>query len=193
MAQRTAYLPAMSRLLYLLPLVPLAFLVAFGARGLLSDQAQAPSALLSEPVPALGLEPLDGFGPALAEADLRGRWSLLNVFGSWCAYCTVEHPFLMALAEDGVPIFGIDWRDPPGAGEAWLARHGNPYVKVGADRTSRTILDLGVTGAPETFLVDAQGMVRHRHQGPLTERVWRQEFLPRIEAMGAPAPAPDAA
>lgn len=183
----------MPRLLYALPLVPLAFLVAFGARGLLSDQGQQPSAMLSQPLPALALEPLDGYGPAFTEADLRGRWSLVNVFGSWCAYCQVEHPFLMALAGQGVAIYGIDWRDEPGAGEAWLSRHGNPYAMVGAERGSRAILDLGVTGAPETFLVDAGGVVRHRHQGPLTERVWRDDFLPRIEALEAPgAPVPPA-
>ena len=174
----------MPRLLYALPLVPLAFLVAFGAKGLLNDQSVQPSAMIAAPVPSLSLEPLEGFGPALSDADLRGEWSLLNVFGSWCAYCTVEHPFLMQLAAEGVTIHGIDWRDPPGAGEAWLARNGNPYAKVGADPGSRAVLDLGVTGAPETFLVDPGGVVRHRHQGPLTERVWRREFLPLME--GAP-------
>lgn len=168
----------MRRLLYALPLLPLALLIVFGARGLLNDQGTQPSRLVGEPVPALALEPLEGLGAPLSEADLRGGWSLLNVFGSWCAYCNVEHPFLMALAADGVPIYGIDWRDPPGAGEAWLARHGNPYAKVGGDPGSRAILDLGVTGAPETFLVDPGGVVRHRHQGPLTERVWRREFVP---------------
>ena len=179
----------MPRLLYALPLVPLAFLVAFGARGLLGDQGQQPSAMLAAPVPTLVLEPLDGYGPALSDADLKGRWSLLNVFGSWCAYCNVEHPFLMELAARGVPIYGIDWRDPPGAGEAWLARNGSPYVKVGAERESRAILDLGVTGAPETFLIDPGGIVRHRHQGPLTERVWRREFLPLMEAAPPASPA----
>ena len=184
----------MTRALYLLPLVPLLFLVAFGARGLLSDQGQDPSALMDRPVPELTLEPLDGYGPALTTADLSGRWSLLNVFGSWCAYCNVEHPFLMALASEGVPIYGIDWRDPPGAGEAWLERHGNPYAKVGAERGARAILELGVTGAPETFLVDSSGVIRHRHQGPLDERVWQRQFLPRIEALeSAPAAGPLAA
>ena len=168
----------MPRLLYALPLVPLVLLVVFGARGLLGDQSVQPSALIAAPVPALRLEPMEGLGAPLEAADLTGQWSLLNVFGSWCAYCLVEHPFLMRLASEGVPIYGIDWRDAPGAGEAWLARHGNPYAKVGADPGSRAILDLGVTGAPETFLVDPQGVVRHRHQGPLTERVWRREFAP---------------
>lgn len=173
----------MKRALYALPLVPLLFLVVFGARGLLTDQGQDPTALMDRPVPTLTLEPLDGYGPALTTEDLRGRWSLLNVFGSWCAYCNVEHPFLMALKAEGVPIYGIDWRDAPGAGEAWLERHGNPYAKVGAERGARAILELGVTGAPETFLIDAEGVIRHRHQGPLDERVWARDFLPRIEAV----------
>ena len=181
----------MPRLLYALPLVPLALLIVFGARGLLNDQSVQPSALVEAPVPPLALEPLEGFGPAFTEADLRGDWSLLNVFGSWCAYCVVEHPFLMALAAEGVPIFGIDWRDPPGAGEAWLARNGNPYVRVGAERGHQAILDLGVTGAPETFLVGPDGVIAYRHQGPLDERTWRREFLPRIEA-SRPAARPGA-
>lgn len=168
----------MNRAIYALPLLPLILLVVFGARGLLTDQAIQPSRLVGQPLPPMVLEPLDALGPAFTAEDLRGRWTLLNVFGSWCAYCNVEHPFLMRLADDGMPIYGIDWRDPPGAGEAWLARNGNPYAAVGAERGAQAILDLGVAGAPETFLVDPGGIVRQRWQGPLTERVWKREFLP---------------
>ena len=172
----------MSRSLYLLPLGALAVVIAFAFSGLGVDPGEQRSKLIGQPVPALALEPMEGLGPAFDEADLRGQISLVNVFGSWCAYCRVEHDELLALSGE-VPIYGINWRDAPGAGEAWLARLGNPYRAVGADRSSRAILDLGVTGAPETFLVGPDGTVRHRLQGPMTRRIWRREFAPKIEAM----------
>ena len=174
----------MGRFVFLLPLGALALVVAFAFSGLSVNPNEAPSAMVGKPVPVLNLEPMEGLGPAFTADDLRGQVSLVNVFGSWCTYCRVEHDELIALSEE-VPIYGINWRDAPGAGEAWLARLGNPYAAVGADRTSRAILDLGVTGAPETFLVGPDGTVQYRLQGPMTPRIWRREFAPRIAALRA--------
>ena len=171
----------MGRVALLLPLAALAVVIAVAVLGLRVNPQDQPSALLERPMPPLALDPLDGL-PRFETDDLRGRVSLVNVFGSWCAYCRVEHDLLMALSEE-VPIYGINWRDAPGAGEAWLERLGNPYRAVGADRQSRAIMALGVTGAPETFLVGPDGVIRYRLQGPMTERVWRREFLPRIERL----------
>jgi cytochrome c biogenesis protein CcmG/thiol:disulfide interchange protein DsbE len=182
----------MPRALYALPLLTLAVVLGFAVRGLSIDTRVQPSALIEKPLPDLSLDPLPGYGEPFGAADLKGRVSLLNVFGSWCAYCQVEHPFLMRLASEGVPIYGLDWREDPAAGAAWLDRHGNPYVAVGADQFSDDALNLGVTGAPETFIVDAQGLVRHRHVGPVTEEVWRKELAPRIEALELAAASPSA-
>lgn len=181
----------MSRALYLLPLVVLAVVIGFGVRGLAIDTSVQPSALIEKPLPDLSLDPLPGYGAPFGTGDLRGQVSLLNVFGSWCAYCHVEHPFLMALSARGeVPIYGLDWREDPAAGAAWLTRYGNPYVAVGADQFSDDALNLGVTGAPETFIVDANGVIRHRHAGPVTEAVWDAEIAPRIAALRAEAAEP---
>ena len=179
----------MNRALLLLPLATFAIVLIFAVRGLTLDPASPPSTLIDRPLPSLTLAPLDGYGDAFAPGDLQNGPSLVNVFGSWCVYCTVEHPFLMELAErNDLPIFGIDWRDPPGAGEAWLQRNGNPYAKVGADPQGLAIMELGVTGAPETFLVDAEGVVRLHHRGPIDERVWRRKFAPALAKLRA-APA----
>ena len=183
----------MRRAIFLLPLAAFAVIAFTALNGLSVDPARQPSALAGRPLPALALDPLPNHGLAFDERDLTGRWSLLNVFGSWCTYCEVEHPFLMALKGEGVPIYGIDWREDPALGASFLVRNGNPYTAVGADPDSRAILDLGVAGAPETFLIDAEGVIRHRHQGPLDERVWRRDFLPILDAFGAEtAPGPGA-
>lgn len=91
---------------------------------------------------------------------------------------------LMLIAEEGdVPLYGVDWRDKPGAGAAWLARHGDPYTRVGDDASSRTAIDLGVTGAPETFVIDKRGRIRYKHVGPITGKVWRKTLRPMIEKL----------
>tara|TARA_Y100000052_G_C2916125_1_gene65445 strand:- start:392 stop:688 length:297 start_codon:yes stop_codon:yes gene_type:complete len=95
---------------------------------------------------------------------------------------------LMQIARSGVvPIYGIDWKDPPGAGAAWLERHGNPYQRVGDDASGRTAIDLGITGAPETFIIDQAGRVRYRHVGVITDRVWTETLRPMIEHLQAEA------
>ncbi|MBB4659360.1 DsbE family thiol:disulfide interchange protein [Parvularcula dongshanensis] len=181
----------MNRALYILPVLVLGVILVFAVRGLAIDPSVQPSALLNEPVPGLSLEPVPGRGEALSDDDLRGRPHLLNVYGSWCAPCAVEHPFLMQLASEGVAIYGLDWRDTPEDAAAWLERRGNPYVKVGIEPKSTAILDLGVTGAPETFLIDSNGVIRHRHVGMMTPDAWRRDLAPKLEALKALEPDPD--
>ena len=108
--------------------------------------------------------------------------SLVNIFGSWCVACRVEHPFLMKIkAENRVPLHGIDWREQSrDDGPAWLAKFGDPYTLIGDDPESRAAIAFGVTGAPETFVVDKQGVIRHKHIGPMTERIWKETLLPII-------------
>ena len=156
------------RLLFLLP----AFIfvgVGIGlAVGLTRDPSTLPSALIDKPVPTFELPPIAGRdGGGFGSADLEGGASLVNVFASWCVPCRVEHPLLLALAEEGVPIYGINYKDPADKANEWLAELGDPYRAIGADTQGRVAIDWGVYGVPETFVVDSAGRIRHRHVGPL--------------------------
>ncbi|MFN3075526.1 MAG: DsbE family thiol:disulfide interchange protein [Alphaproteobacteria bacterium] len=143
-----------------------------------------PSVLINRPVPEFSLEPLPGRGRPLASADLKGKVSLVNIFGSWCVSCAAEHPFLMSLKKSGaVVVHGIDWRDDPVKGAAWLARHGDPYDRVGLDPDSQVAIDFGVTGAPESFVVDAAGVIRYKVVGPISAEVWTQTLEPMIREL----------
>jgi len=177
----------MRRLTYLMPVLVLAVIALFFLRGLGLDPHDVPPELIGKPVPEMNLAPLPGrVGGGLSTADLKGRVSLVNVYGSWCISCVQEHPTLLAVKRAGVvPIHGIDWRDDPVKGAEWLQRHGDPYDRVGADPPpGRAAIDFGVTGAPETFLVDKNGIIRFKYYaGPITPEVWEKEFLPRIREL----------
>ncbi len=173
----------MRRLIYLLPLA--AFLVIGGylAVGLTLDPHKLPSMLQGEPVPPFDLPPIKGRGDkGFASTDLVGQVSLVNVFGSWCVACRVEHPFLMKIKENGwVPVHGIDWREEtPDTGPAWLKRFGDPYTLIGDDPRSKAAIAFGVTGAPETFVVDHVGVIRYKHVGPISAEVWEKTLQPLI-------------
>jgi cytochrome c biogenesis protein CcmG/thiol:disulfide interchange protein DsbE len=167
----------MRRLLYLIPVVVFAAVGIGLAVGLTRDPGTLPSALVDRPVPQFELPALEG-ADGLSDADLKGRVSLVNVFASWCVPCRVEHPVLMRLAEQGVPIFGINYKDPPDQAKAWLAELGDPFAKIGADRNGRVGIEWGVYGVPETFVIDAEGRIRHRHVGPIQARDLEQTLLP---------------
>jgi cytochrome c biogenesis protein CcmG/thiol:disulfide interchange protein DsbE len=159
----------MRRLAYLLPLVLFAVLVGYFAVGLTLDPRKVPSVLIDRPAPEFSLPPVPGLGEGLSTADLRGRdVTLVNVFASWCAPCKIEHPLLLRLSrEHGIPIHGINQKDKAEDVSAWLARDGNPYARIGADRDGRASIEWGVYGVPETFVVDADGRIRYRHVGPI--------------------------
>lgn len=171
------------RLVYLLPLAVLLVLAAYFAIGLRLDPKAIPSVLLDKPIPAFDLKPIQGFADGFSTEDLKGQVTLVNIFGSWCVACQQEHPFLMRIKEQGlVPIFGVDWRETDAAaGPKWLARYGNPYTRIGDDPDSEAAIGLGVTGAPETFVVDQQGVIRYKHVGPITEQSWERTLWPLIE------------
>ena len=105
---------------------------------------------------------------------------MVNVFASWCVPCLAEHPIVSRLAEDGVAVFGINHRDAADDANRWLDRHGNPYRRIGADTDARASIDWGVTGVPETFIVDGQGRVRHKIIGPMTPEILADEVLPLL-------------
>ena len=176
----------MRRLLYLLPVAALGVMALFFMRGLHMDPRLIPSVLINKPVPQMDLAPLPGRGDTgLSTADLKGRVTLVDIYGSWCIACLEEHPTLLLIKQSGVvPIEGIDWDDDPAKGAAWLRKNGDPYDRVGMDPApGYTSVNFGVTGAPESFLVDKTGIIRMKYIGPITPEVWEKQLLPKIREM----------
>ncbi len=147
------------------------------------DPSAIPSALIEQPAPRFALPGLDGEVEALSTKHLTGQVALVNIFASWCVPCLAEHPFMMRLAQDGYTVFGINYRDTESAASAWLKRNGNPYSRVGFDSDGRAGIEWGVTGVPETFIVDRTGLVRYKHVGPVTAETFEREILPRIRVL----------
>lgn len=143
---------------------------------------QLPTALAGKTAPAVQVEAL-GAGPALTDADLRdGRVKLVNFWASWCAPCRAEHPSLMQLAAEGVPIYGVNYKDTPDKAQKFLDELGNPFEKMGADSTGRMGLMWGLYGVPETYLIDGEGRILLRHAGPITAGVVEGTIRPALEA-----------
>jgi cytochrome c biogenesis protein CcmG, thiol:disulfide interchange protein DsbE len=167
-----------------LPLIPVVLFAVFAAAmyfGLKNDPRALPSVVVNKPMPPFSLAPVLPGQPGLAKTDLIGRVSLVNVFGSWCGVCVEEHPTLLDLsARKAVAIYGVDWKDSPAEGAAWLNERGNPFTRVGSDQAGRLALDLGVSGAPETFVVDKHGQVRFKQVGAITPDVWRDTLGPLV-------------
>jgi cytochrome c biogenesis protein CcmG/thiol:disulfide interchange protein DsbE len=159
------------RLKLFLPLLAFAVLAIFLFRGLSLDPGAMPSALVDKPFPEFSLPSLAGRAE-ITRSDLTGRPGLLNVWATWCPSCRVEHPYLLELAKSGVPIYGLNYKDDDGAAQRWLEELGDPYRFNIADREGSLGLDLGVYGAPETYLIDASGIVRYSHVGVVDARVW---------------------
>ncbi|HEU4620332.1 MAG TPA: DsbE family thiol:disulfide interchange protein [Gammaproteobacteria bacterium] len=167
---------------YAIPVVLFGVLGFFFYRGLYLDPARIPSPLIGKPAPEFSVPTLHDPNELLTNADLGGDVALLNVWGTWCYACREEHPYLLELARtSGVRIFGLDWNDSDRATSlAWLEQYGNPYVKTGYDPTGHVGIDWGVYGAPETFLVAADGEILYKHIAPMTPEVWQNEFVPKI-------------
>jgi cytochrome c biogenesis protein CcmG/thiol:disulfide interchange protein DsbE len=143
------------------------------------------SVLLGKPVPAFTLPVLGQEGMTLSNAQLAGRPWVLNVWGTWCGECRVEHEALLAIAKQNVmPLVGLSWKDEDAAALEWLQQLGNPYSVVATDHDGRTAINLGVYGAPETFFIDGNGRVQYRHVGAMTAEVWEREFLSRLPRGG---------
>jgi cytochrome c biogenesis protein CcmG/thiol:disulfide interchange protein DsbE len=174
------------RLAYVVPVVIFLGLLGFFFKGLYLDPRAIPSAMIDKPAPLMDLAALPGRGDTgLKTEHLKGQVSLVNIFGSWCVACAAEHPYLMKIKAQGiVPIMGIDWRDDPLAGMAWLQKHGDPYARVGADPApGRASVDFGVTGAPESFIVDREGRIRYKHVGIIDDEVWNKILLPIVKEL----------
>lgn len=183
-------------LLFALPLVALVALVAIFAVSLDRDTSLVRSVLIGKPVPPTNLAPLEASGlPGVDTASLKGQVTVVNVFASWCVPCRAEHPMLTALkTEAGVRLVGINQKDAPQNAMAFLTELGNPYDAIGVDPNGRTSIDWGVYGVPETFVVNAEGVITYKHIGPISARSLAEEVLPAIAAAkgatGSSPPSP---
>jgi cytochrome c biogenesis protein CcmG/thiol:disulfide interchange protein DsbE len=144
------------------------------------------SPLIGKSAPPFTLPSLDDPAHTVASQDLKGRWYLLNVWGTWCVECRAEHQMLLEARDThALPLIGLDWKDDDARAREWLAQLGNPYEAVALDHSGNTAVDYGVYGAPETFLINDQGVVVYKYVGPLTREVWVKEILPRLPARAA--------
>ncbi|MFK7754905.1 MAG: DsbE family thiol:disulfide interchange protein [Sedimentitalea sp.] len=164
------------------PLIFGAF-VAMAAFGMFRDDPDAlPSARQGQTAPPVVLSAMAGKTPFTDESLRDGTVKLVNYWASWCAPCRVEHPTLQALADDGLVIYGINYKDNPDNALQFLDELGDPYAGIGADVSGRMALDWGVYGVPETYVIDGDGTIVLRHAGPVTQRVLRETLGPALEA-----------
>ena len=171
---------------HILPLgIFLTISVAFGLAFYLNlDPTETPFALKGKPVPAFDLPPAMEGGEGLSTADLQGKVAIVNFHASWCAPCRAEHPVLMDLEKrTGVPVYGIAWKDKQADLRAWLAADGNPFSRVGFDGSGRVGIDWGISGVPETFVVDRAGKVVWRFQGALNEPLVEKTLIPFLQGL----------
>jgi cytochrome c biogenesis protein CcmG/thiol:disulfide interchange protein DsbE len=160
----------------------MALLVVFIV-GLNRDPSYVPSPLIGKPAPEFRLPRLSDPEQTLGTEDMRGQFSLLNVWATWCVGCRQEHDTLLQIASNsGVPIYGLNWKDNTVQARAWLEQLGNPYAATAVDFDGAVAIDWGVYGAPETFLLAADGTVLYKHLSPLTMAIWEAEFLPRMRS-----------
>jgi len=175
---------------YVVPLAIFAAIAGLFYRGLFMNPNYVPSPLVGKPAPTFSLPSVTNPDELVSSASLAGRVSLVNVWGTWCVECRHEHGFLVELARAGMPIYGLNLRDDRAAAIDWLDKLGNPYVSSGFDPEGKAAIDWGVTGAPETFLIDSDGTILHKHISPLTARVWQDDFLPLLREHCSPADCP---
>lgn len=166
------------RLWMFLPLAGFVGLAILLASGLGKDTEELPTALAGRALPEMQLPSLMRSGTEVTNDFFLGHWTLLNVWATWCPTCYVEHPYLMKLAEQGVRIVGLNYKDEDDKAREYLARYGNPFVEVPVDESGRYGFDLGVYGAPETFVINPQGQVVLRFVGEVNDRSWQQRFAP---------------
>jgi cytochrome c biogenesis protein CcmG, thiol:disulfide interchange protein DsbE len=170
---------------FLLPLGAFALLVVVLIVGLrhAPEKSIIPSPLMGKSAPQFSLHNLFDGQDQVNTGALRGHWTLVNVWGTWCGECRAEHEALLQIKREGqVPIIGIDWKDSDEDAQAWLAQLGNPYESVGTDHDGRVAIDWGVYGAPESFLISPDGKVVEKEVGAITAQIWQQKFLPHLQA-----------
>jgi cytochrome c biogenesis protein CcmG/thiol:disulfide interchange protein DsbE len=169
---------------FLIPFAVFALLVGFLAAGLKLNPREVPSPLVGKAAPAFDLPVLQEPNKRFAAGDMRGKVWLLNVWASWCVSCRDEHPLLIKLSKQGVlPILGLNYKDKGDEAKRWLAQFGDPYQLSVVDADGRIGIDYGVYGVPETYLIDAQGVIRYKQVGALTPAILEQKILPLAVAL----------
>jgi cytochrome c biogenesis protein CcmG, thiol:disulfide interchange protein DsbE len=170
----------------LIPVVVFGFLALVFWKGLWGNPSELPSTLINRPAPQFTLPGIEGLDQApLTSADLaKGEPTVVNIWASWCAPCRDEHPLLMELAGQGIRIVGINNKDQPEDARRFLGTLGNPFALIGADRDGRVTIDWGGYGVPETFVVDGNGIIRHKIIGPLSPEIIKTQLMPELEKAG---------
>ncbi|MCW8400193.1 DsbE family thiol:disulfide interchange protein [Legionella sp. PATHC038] len=167
----------------LVPITLFLLLCVFLWRGLSLNPHELPSVQLGKSLPPFSLPQLNDPNSFFDSKQLRGQVVLLNVWASWCAACVDEQVLMLQLAREGIPIYGLNYKDQSVNALRWLEQWGNPYKLVIEDRDGKVAIDLGVYGAPETFVIDKQGIIRYRHVGIMTQKVWQKEISPLIKRL----------
>ncbi len=172
---------ALVRSKFLLPLLIFAAIAVFFALGLRLDSTRVPSPLVGQAAPGFELPLLHLSQASFSPLQMRGEHWILNVWASWCVACIEEHDELIALADAGLRIVGLNYKDAPQDAKDWLRQRGNPYLVVAVDAHGSAAIDWGVYGVPETFVIDDQGVIVYKHIGPITEEIVATEILPLLE------------
>jgi cytochrome c biogenesis protein CcmG/thiol:disulfide interchange protein DsbE len=171
---------------FLIPLALFVVLAGFLMIGLRLNPREVPSPLIDKPAPAFALPRLSAPDTRVGLDAYKGQVVVLNVFASWCVPCLAEHPLVSELARGTkARVVALNYKDAPEDATRWLARHGNPYADVLTDRDGQVGIDYGVYGVPETFVIDASGVIRHKQIGPITPAALRDELLPLLRRLGA--------
>jgi cytochrome c biogenesis protein CcmG/thiol:disulfide interchange protein DsbE len=152
-------------------------------RGLSLDPHHLPSVQLGKSLPRFALPQLQNPNEVFSSSQFNNQVVLLNVWASWCEACVEEQGFMLQLAREGVPLYGLNYKDKPADALQWLAQWGNPYKWIGQDTEGRVAIDLGVYGAPETFVIDKKGIIRYRHVGIMNQEVWVKDILPLMKEL----------
>jgi cytochrome c biogenesis protein CcmG/thiol:disulfide interchange protein DsbE len=172
---------------FMTPLIVFGLLVVLLIVGLMKAKyvRDVPSPLIGKPVPEFSIPTVENQLQMLSNADLKGDVSLVNIWASWCVSCRAEHKLLNLIAQQGVKIYGINYKDELADARRWLAAFGNPYVKSAHDITGRAGIDWGVYGTPETFVIDKNGLIRYKHTGPVYKEDMDNKILPLIKELKA--------
>jgi cytochrome c biogenesis protein CcmG/thiol:disulfide interchange protein DsbE len=168
-----------------IPLIVFLVLVGFFAKGLFLNPREVPSPFIGKSAPDFTLPVVGDANTTFSPADMKGKVWVMNVWAPWCVSCRQEHGLLMALAQSQpTPIVGLNWKDKQREAEQLLAQQGSPYFAVPDDLSGKVGIDYGVTGTPETYVIDKAGIVRMKHVGPISPDIWKEKFEPKLKELG---------